>query len=145
MKKALFSALTQISSFFIYLSTPALAFAATPTPTPRPEKIQACPTALGFKELCEFGEKGFGNIVGTFITLAFVLAVLIALAFLVYGGIKWITSGGDKTAVEGARNTIVAAIVGLVIVFLSYFILNIILGIFNLSLTNLQLPKLAPK
>lgn len=138
MKKALLSIISRLTAPFVYFATPALAFAAA-------EKIQACPTLPGFKELCEFTEKGFGNVVGTFITLAFVLAVLIALAFLVFGGIKWITSGGDKTAVEGARNTIVAAIIGLVIVFFSYFILNIILNLFKLELKDLQLPQLTPK
>ena len=135
MKKVL-SALSSFLSYLFFI--PTFAFAAT-------EKIEVCPTIPGFKELCKFTQAGFGNIVGTFITVAFVLAVLIALAFLVFGGIKWITSGGDKTAVEGARNTIVAAIIGLVIVFLSYFILNIILGIFDLSLAKLQLPNLTPQ
>ena len=137
MTKVLSRLAQTIISPLLYLATPAFAFAAA-------TKIEACPTIPGFKELCKFTEGEFGNIVGTFITLIFVLAVLIALAFLVFGGIKWITSGGDKTAVEGARNTIVAAIVGLVIVFLSYFILNIILGIFNLSLAQLKLPELTP-
>ena len=72
----------------------------------------------------------------------FIVAVIVALGFLIYGGIKWIISGGDKAGVEAARNTIVAAVVGLVIVFLSYFILNIILGIFGLSLGTLTLPTL---
>lgn len=135
MKKALFSIFTNLSSLFAYLFTiPAIAVAAsTPIPvSPRP--------VGSFGPLADVTAKDFGAIVGRIITIAFVLAIVIALGFLVYGGIKWITSGGDKTAVEGARNTIVAAIVGLVIVFLSYFILNIILGFFGLELGKLELP-----
>lgn len=95
-----------------------------------------------FSRLFDFSGSTFGDVVGKMVTIAFVLAIIIALFFLIYGGVKWITSGGDKAAVESARNTIVAAVVGLVIVFLSYFILNIILGAFGLKLSDLVLPQL---
>jgi hypothetical protein len=83
-----------------------------------------------------------GSVLGFVITIAFIIAVLISLLFLVWGGIKWITSGGDKTGVETARNQIIAAIIGLIIVFLAFFILNLVLGLFNLSLFQLKLPTL---
>lgn len=134
MKQALFSIFSKLSLPLIYIFTkPSFAFAAPDvTVSPRP---------VGqFGPLADVSASDFGSIVGRVITIAFVLAVIIALAFLVYGGIKWILSGGDKTAVESARNTIVASIVGLVIVFLSYFILSVVLGFFGLNLSNLVLP-----
>ncbi|MBI3985278.1 MAG: hypothetical protein HY344_05090, partial [Candidatus Levybacteria bacterium] len=78
------------------------------------------------------------------INLIFILSVIVALLYLIWGGFKWLTSGGDKTAVQGAREHIVAAIVGLVIIFLSYFILNFIVGFFipGFSLANFELPNL---
>lgn len=95
-----------------------------------------------FNTLCNISADG--ALIQTLLTLAFVIATLIALAFLIYGGIKWITSGGDKSAVEGARNMIVAALVGLVIVFLSYLILNFVLNFFGLGdLGGLIIPKLS--
>ena len=106
--------------------------------------IQLCPdstTGGGFERLCNitFG----GDLFQTLITLAFIVASLVALAFLVYGGIRWITSGGDKAGVESARNIIVAALVGLVITFLAYMIINIIFGIFGLNFGNsFNLPSL---
>jgi|SRR3989338_440553 len=118
-----------------YFLAPSLAFAQT--------SVDACPKG-DFAGLCAFNIDSFGGIISTVVTVLFVIAVVIALAFLIWGGIKWILSGGDKSAVEGARNTIVAAIVGLIIVFLAYFILNIVLGFFGISLTKLELPKLSP-
>ena len=67
-------------------------------------------------------------------TFLFVGASLLALGFLIYGGIKWITSGGDKAGVESARNTIVYAIIGLIIVFFSFAIVNTIGEIFGVKL-----------
>lgn len=111
----------------------------------------AAGTALG---LCAGGETGdanfsalcyldFSNFPGMIISVVFVLAIIAALAYLIWGGVKWIISGGDKTKVDDARKAIVAAIVGLVLVFLSYFIISIVVPIFvpGFNLTNLQLPS----
>lgn len=56
----------------------------------------------------------------------FLIAAFLAVAYLMYGGIKWITSRGDKMAVEAARKHIVAAVIGLVIVAGSFFALNVV-------------------
>ncbi|MDP3987569.1 MAG: hypothetical protein Q8P80_00290, partial [Candidatus Levybacteria bacterium] len=82
--------------------------------------IELCPKNSVFVKLCNFKGDSFGNIISAVITLLFIIAVVVALIFLIYGGIKWIVSGGDKTAVESARNHIIAAIVGLVIAFAAY-------------------------
>jgi|SRR3989344_3472680 len=83
------------------------------------------------------------SIVSFVFNLLIIVALLISLIFLIYGGIKWITSGGDKAAVESARNTVVAAIVGLVIVLLTWVIINFVLQLLGLSgLGNLNLPNL---
>ncbi|MBI2442549.1 MAG: twin-arginine translocase subunit TatC [Candidatus Levybacteria bacterium] len=76
---------------------------------------------------CQASSIQIGEALGTVIQFIFVIAVILALGFLVYGGIRWITSGGDKSGVETARNTIIASIIGLIIVFLAYVILNLVL------------------
>jgi len=125
------------------LFLPALSF-VIPSVALADTTVTTCPSG-SFNVLCNFGQGGSLGLVGTAVTLLFVIAIVISLGFLIYGGIRWIMSGGDKSAVETARNTIVAAIVGLVIVFLSYFILNLVLGFFGLpSLNqNLTIPKLS--
>lgn len=68
------------------------------------------------------------------ITYMFVGATLLAFLFLIFGGVKWITSGGDKTGVESARKTITFAIIGLVVVLSSYLIINGVGMIFSVNL-----------
>ena len=94
--------------------------------------------------LCDIAEgpNSFSRIIGNAITIVFILAAVIALFYLVWGGVKWILSGGDKGKVEAARSTIIAAIIGLVVTFLAYFILNFVLSLFGLTLGDLQLPEL---
>lgn len=49
---------------------------------------------------------------------------LLAVMYLMYGGIRWITSRGDKMAVDAAKKHITAAIIGLVIVMGAFFLIN---------------------
>lgn len=110
-------------------------------------KVIDCPGGQ-FSALCKLSAGNFGQLISTLITIAFVAAIVIALAFLIYGGFKWIVSGGEKGSLEEARNHIVASIVGLVIIFLSYFILNLVVFFFTgQGLTSITFPtitKLAP-
>jgi len=95
----------------------------------QPITVDPCnPTPKGVAQfICQL--QG-ANILGGLLSLVFVVALLVALLFLVWGGLKWITSGGDKAGVEAARSTIVASILGLLVVVLSYFILNIAVQLF---------------
>lgn len=131
----LYSKLIQILSPFVYFFTaPVLAFAQT--------NIDPCPKSGVFKGLCDITGENFGKSVSNLVIAAIVLASLVALAFLIYGGVKWIMSEGDKTAIENARQTIVGAVIGLVVIFLSYFILSIVLGVFGIKFTELTIPKI---
>lgn len=104
--------------------------------------ITICPANSTFSKLCELNFNNVGDVIGKLIVLLLIVAVIVSVFFLIYGGIKWITSGGDKTGVESARNHIIAAIVGLIIALLAFFILNFVGGFFGISLTNLQPPTL---
>jgi len=64
---------------------------------------------------------------------ALVVGVLLALAFLILGGIEYITSGGEKGKTESARNKITAAVVGLILIAASFAILSLVLRILGIS------------
>jgi len=79
------------------------------------------------------------------ITLLFATGVIFAIAFLIFGGIRWIMSGGNKEKVEAARGHIVASIVGLVIIaaaFLIFAAIFQILGSRNPLTEGLCIPTL---
>ncbi len=46
----------------------------------------------------------------------FIVAGLLALIYLLLGGMAWITSGGNKESVDKARDKIQAAVVGLIVI-----------------------------
>jgi len=82
------------------------------------------------------------GIVGGLITLVLIIAAVVFFFMLVIGGIRWITSGGDKANTEAARNQITAALVGLVIVFAAWAIINLLGTFLNINiLQSLTIPN----
>jgi hypothetical protein len=105
-----------------------------------------CVSLGQFSSLCNLTSNDFGLVVSTAINVVLILAVIISVFYFMHGGIMWIFSRGDKEKVEGARNQIVASLVGLIIAFLAFFIVNIAFGFFfpGKSLKDLSLPTLGP-
>jgi hypothetical protein len=128
-----------IFGLFIYpfLAVPVL---AADTVDPALSPCADAPEGIG-RTLCNLGQKP-GQTIQAIVIFLIVLAVIIALMYLLYGGIKWITSRGEKTEVEAARNHIMAAVVGLIVVFVAIFIVSLIMSIFGISLNQLALPKI---
>jgi uncharacterized membrane protein YjgN (DUF898 family) len=62
-------------------------------------------------------------------TLLFIIGV-VAVIMVIIGGITYTTSGGDSAAVKKAKDTILYAIVGIVIAFLAYAVVNWVVTIF---------------
>ncbi len=72
-----------------------------------------------------------GALFNSILTFVFVIAALLVFFYLIWGGIDWITSGGDKGQTEKARNKITAAIVGLIVLLASFAILQLVLRFFT--------------
>jgi hypothetical protein len=53
---------------------------------------------------------------------------IIAVIMIIWGGIRYITSGGDQKKVTDAKNTVLYSVLGLVIAILSYAIVNFVLN-----------------
>lgn len=53
---------------------------------------------------------------------------LISVIMLVYGGLRYILSGGDSKKVTDAKNTVLYAIIGLIISLLAFAIVNFVLN-----------------
>lgn len=52
----------------------------------------------------------------------------ISVIMLVWGGVRYIISGGDSKKITDAKNTILYAIIGLIIAVLAYAIINFVLN-----------------
>ena len=64
-----------------------------------------------------------------FVTVTNILLFIIgaiAVIMLIIGGIRYVVSAGDQTAVTSAKNTILYAIIGIIVAFLAYAAVNFI-------------------
>ena len=139
MKLNIKKATAALTPTVAYLSLVGSAAASTPINLCDPSH----PSFNQFARLCNSGSASIGSVIMGVIIILFVISVIVALIFLIWGGLKWIFSGGDKTAVESARNTIIAAIIGLVIVFASFFLLNLVTQVLlGAPITNVSLPTI---
>lgn len=71
-------------------------------------------------------------VVGVFVPYVFATAGLFLLLYLIWGGFGFMTSGGDSKALEEARKKISFAILGFLIIFVGYWLvqlLALVLGI----------------
>ena len=57
-----------------------------------------------------------------------VVVGVVAVVMIIFGGFRYITSGGDSGNISNAKNTIIYAIIGLVIVALAQFIVQFVLN-----------------
>ncbi len=88
---------------------------------------------------CAKGDDQDGNLFGAggiFRTITNALLFLIgaiSVIMLVYGGFRYATSGGNQESVNAAKNTILYAIVGLVVAILGFAIVQWVVGALNTS------------
>jgi hypothetical protein len=71
---------------------------------------------------------GSNGLINEAINIMAIIGGIIAVLFIIVGGIKYITSGGDGQKAAGAKNTLLYAVVGLVVIALArtiiYFVLS---------------------
>lgn len=63
-------------------------------------------------------------------TLLYVLGI-IAVIMIIIGGIRYVVSAGDSSAITAAKNTILYAVIGLVVAILAFAIVNFVVTAFK--------------
>lgn len=72
--------------------------------------------------------RGFNALLTRIINILSVIIGVIAVIMIIFGGLRYITSGGDSTRVGNAKNTILYALIGLIIVALAQIIVRFVLS-----------------
>lgn len=118
MRKFLRIILPVLMCVFVMVATVANASALTLQEGAQAAQCDGCPSDL-------FGDKGiFKQVTNTILYIVGIVAVVM----LIVGGIKYLLSGGDSKKVTDAKNTVLYAIIGLVVCFLSFAIVNFVIS-----------------
>jgi cytochrome bd-type quinol oxidase subunit 2 len=98
-----------------------------PTTSADQIKCGAC-GASGQKTCPATPTNTIGNTLRTVVNVITVFAGAIAVIMIIVGGLRYITSGGNSEGTKSARNTILYAVVGLIIVALAQIIVHFVLN-----------------
>lgn len=69
------------------------------------------------------------NVIVKVVRILLSTVAVIFLVLIIYAGFRWMTSGGNSEAIESAKKTMMAAIIGIVVIFLAYAITLFVFGI----------------
>lgn len=67
------------------------------------------------------------DLITTIINMLLYIIGAVSVIMIIYGGFKYVTSGGDSSGVTSAKNTILYAIIGLIVAVLAYIVVNFVL------------------
>lgn len=115
MKTFILAAIAVVGIGFV--ATPALVYASPA------EEIQNGVNKIGGDDDQPKLEDAIKDIVNV---LLFILGA-IAVIMIIIGGIRYATSNGDSSQITGAKNTILYAVIGLIVAILAYAIVNFVL------------------
>ena len=74
------------------------------------------------------GVSDFQATLATIINIISIIVGVVAVIMIIFGGFKYITSGGEAEKVKGAKNTILYGLIGLIIVALAQIIVKFVLN-----------------
>lgn len=113
--RRLFSFLLVASCYLLVASTPVFAQALT---------WDTCSETVDGQKVATL--ECIPVVIQNLVNFAIAFVGALAVIFIIISGIRYITSGGDPKQVEGAKKTMMYAIIGLIVVILSFFIVNFV-------------------
>lgn len=83
-------------------------------------------------------------VIRAIIRFILIVAFVLAFIFLIIGGIRWITAGGDEKGVAGARGMITGALIGLVVVLVAFALIRLVETFFGFDIigTGVTIPTI---
>ena len=81
------------------------------------------------------------EIIATFVALGLIVATILCLVYIIFGGISFILSAGNEEKIKTAVHTIRFSVIGLFVSFIAFFLVRFIANLldipFELSFSNI--------
>ena len=119
---------------------PAVVFAdATPPPATPPAATASTPqadacdalTQIDSSKDCSSGDSGLKGLIASIVNILSWVVGIIGVIMVIISGLKYVTSNGDASGISSAKNTLIYALVGLVIAALAQFLVHFALSVGN--------------
>lgn len=133
MKRFISLIITSTAFLFLMALNPVLTYAATPSPTPPATSKDSVCQGVGLvsgSTTCDSAgsDKAVSDIIKLAINVLSTVVGVAAVIMIIVGGFKYVTSSGDANNIGSAKNTILYAVVGLVVVALAQAIVKFVLS-----------------
>lgn len=67
-----------------------------------------------------------GQFISWILPQVYVVALMALFLYLIWGGYRYLLSAGDPKAIQGAKQHLTYAVVGLIVIFLAYWMFNVV-------------------
>lgn len=124
MRNILASILLMFTMFF---AVPVVAYAADPTDAAKRHACEGISGQVG-GSCTPAGSSSLPRVLKGILRILGWIAGIAATIMVIIAGLKYITSGGDSSSIASAKSTLIYALVGLVVVAISEFIVRFVLG-----------------
>lgn len=117
-----------LSAFFLAIFfIPGVSAQNCDNPANAQEAIQCGSSNTSGVPVSSNPENAINSVITDSLNILTVVVGIIAVVMIVYGGFRYVTSGGDATRVASAKNTLMYAIIGLIIAVLAQVIVKFVL------------------
>jgi Na+(H+)/acetate symporter ActP len=76
----------------------------------------------------EFQDSNPNDLVKSFMNLALTIVLISGVIYIIFSGMQYISSGGDAQKTKAAMSSITNAIIGIVVAFAAYVIVNLVMN-----------------
>lgn len=121
MKKNIHIILSTIFAISLIMAIPTFADGINCGDTNIPESVRNAAGCSGNSD------SNFRNSIQTILQAVIGVAGLVSVAFIIVGGINYMTSNGDTSKIEKAKKTILYAVIGLIVSALAFVIVNFVI------------------
>lgn len=128
IRNAMVTLLSMATLFAAPLAVPAIASAAPSIGDCVAQGTSLTATSGTCQDNTSGGTESVNKLITNVINIFSVVVGIIAVIMIIFGGFRYITSGGDSNNISSAKNTIIYAIIGLVIVVFAQFIVQFVLN-----------------
>lgn len=115
------------SSLLVFSGLGKLAYASCDAPADTREAIECGSSNSSGVPVTADPERAINNTVWDVINILSVIVGIIAVIMIIIGGFRYITSGGDPNRIASAKNTIIYALIGLLIAVFAQVIVRFVL------------------
>lgn len=115
-------------SFFFVLVVTSLALVVFPVAAQITQVGESDCTALGISCTGNEDTNSFRNTIIDIVNVILTLVGVVAAIYLVLGGVRYVLSEGEESQARKAKNTIIYAVIGIIVIGLSAAIVNFVIG-----------------